>query len=1150
MDRQAADTLVGTTVGQYDVLARIGGGGMGVVYSARDTRLGRLVALKFLPREWSHDESAKQRFIREAQAASATDHPNICTIHDIGSTPDGQLYIVMAQYEGQTLKQKLEQGRLPVEETIDIAAQVAEGLAKAHAQGVVHRDIKPGNLMVTPDGIRILDFGLAKLADSQHLTIMGSTVGTVAYMSPEQIRGEDVGPATDIWAIGVVLYQMLSGGLPFKGGYPEAIAHAIKNDPPPPLRGFGEAGPAPLRGPGSDIPEELEQIVFRALHKDPRIRFQTARDLARALRRLQGRTLPLDLRTEPLPPLTTTASPTRRIRWWQTRAGLGAAAVLVVALLGTPFWLFSPVERVPVVIAPVVNQTGYAELDSYRLALTEELIGELADSAAVRVMPYDRELQIIRRFRAAGQDISSREVIQALTANSGAQVVVVPTLLYENGAWRARVEFRRADTGTNDATAEMPPVVSSLIKDTAYGFMPPLASSIQAYFIETGPRRAYVADIIRKFVGRERPSPALRLRTLDAAAAFEAGIDAYEQQEYSTALRAFTDATSREPRNPLLFAWRSRVAWLMRQDKEAGEAADQASRLLSPETPADTALFVQAAAAEARREFTIAEARYRELVARHPDDPAWLIELAAFQDRQLRTADAVASYHRALALDARLVRPHLELCRLYGPNRLNDPPNAKEQGRLALAGYRALAARAGEGQTLWCLTDVLRVGSDNDRREARLDAEAALGIFKDLQYSYNVSRAVYYVGLAAAAQGNLPEAAALWEQALMSTRAAGNALLEPLVLMNLGVMHNALGNRARAAEYYSDSATLYEALGDEQRAAQIQANRAALLIDYGPDPDEGLRDLRNALEVFRKLGDRNFEVFAAQVTAAYYRYSGRHAGAERELNRALALARERNLEDDIASLTMDIARSRLETGDYTSAKTLLEQAVGDGSGPKSTEARIYLARVNTRLGDFAGAGRGLMTASQELTDQGDNLLPLLHLALGELAYESDRPAARMHFAAAAEFWKDATPDAASVEATAYLGLLDGLDGQYERGITQVRRSLEQAQKMGRFSLEVLCRLFLARLAERAGRADEALALLRDLPPDGEQAIGPELQAQIHYWRGRAHARRGDAAAARLELETARRLIEQVRTALPETYRNPFASRPDIHILLS
>ena len=278
MTSPSTDPLVGATIGQYQVLVKIGGGGMGVVYKARDARLGRTVALKFLPPEWSHDDTAKQRIVREAQAGSATDHPNIGTIHDIGAMPDGRLFIVMAYYDGQTLKQRLAAGGLSVDQAIDIARQVADGLAHAHGQGIVHRDIKPGNLILGEHAVKIVDFGLAKVADSLHLTTAGAVLGTVSYMSPEQVRGDEVDARTDVWAAGVVLYEMLAGQPPFRGGYPEAIGHAIKHDVPRPLR---ELRP--------DVPEEIEQIVFRALHKDPGVRFASGRELLQALQAASAR---------------------------------------------------------------------------------------------------------------------------------------------------------------------------------------------------------------------------------------------------------------------------------------------------------------------------------------------------------------------------------------------------------------------------------------------------------------------------------------------------------------------------------------------------------------------------------------------------------------------------------------------------------------------------------------------------------------------------------------------------------------------------------------------------------------------------------------------------------------------------------------------
>ena len=228
----------GSTLGPYTILADLGHGGMGVVYTAQDPRLKRQVAIKLLTADLTRDETAKQRFLQEAQAASALDHPNICTIHEINETDDGQLYLVMAYYEGETLKERIERGALALDEAVDIVTQVGQGLAEAHAAGIVHRDIKPANLLIAKSGlVKILDFGLAKLIASDDVTQMGVALGTVAYMSPEQARGEEVDHRTDIWSLGVVLYEMLTGRLPFQGENLLAIADAIRNRSPAPLTG-------------------------------------------------------------------------------------------------------------------------------------------------------------------------------------------------------------------------------------------------------------------------------------------------------------------------------------------------------------------------------------------------------------------------------------------------------------------------------------------------------------------------------------------------------------------------------------------------------------------------------------------------------------------------------------------------------------------------------------------------------------------------------------------------------------------------------------------------------------------------------------------------------------------------------------------------
>ncbi len=269
--------MIGQTISHYRILEKLGEGGMGVVYKAQDVKLDRVVALKFLPRQLCADEGEKTRFIHEAKAASALDHSNICVIYEIDESEGGQMFIAMGCYIGETLKTKIERGPLPVEEAIDTAIQIAQGLAKAHGRGIVHRDIKPANVVVTNEGtVKILDFGLAKLVGATRITKTGTTVGTVAYMSPEQARGEGVDHRTDIWSLGVITYEMCTGRLPFPGDYEQAIVYLILHE---------EAKPTTSLRP--IVPLELERIVKRAMQKDPGKRYQNVDEMLVDLRSLK-----------------------------------------------------------------------------------------------------------------------------------------------------------------------------------------------------------------------------------------------------------------------------------------------------------------------------------------------------------------------------------------------------------------------------------------------------------------------------------------------------------------------------------------------------------------------------------------------------------------------------------------------------------------------------------------------------------------------------------------------------------------------------------------------------------------------------------------------------------------------------------------------
>jgi serine/threonine protein kinase len=325
--------MIGQTVSHYKILEKLGAGGMGVVYKAQDLKLNRTVALKFLSLELTADSDAVNRFINEAQTASALDHANICTIHEIDETADGQLFICMAYYEGETLRKQVARGKLQVEKAIDIAKQIATGLQRAHEAGITHRDFRPENIIITTRGeIKIIDFGLAKLAGQTRLTKTGSTLGTMMYMSPEQLQGKEVDHRTDIWALGVLLYEMLAGQPPFRGDYEAALVYAIAHETY-----------APLTQLRPEIPDWLQSIVDKTLEKNPETRYQ---DLSEFLEDLQSQ-------YDATPAAMKRVTKPRAVRKKLLKPALLAAAFITLSLLAFVLYRFLP--KVPAV-APATHK--------------------------------------------------------------------------------------------------------------------------------------------------------------------------------------------------------------------------------------------------------------------------------------------------------------------------------------------------------------------------------------------------------------------------------------------------------------------------------------------------------------------------------------------------------------------------------------------------------------------------------------------------------------------------------------------------------------------------------------------------------------------------------------------------------------------------
>lgn len=340
--------MIGQKISHYRILERLGGGGMGEVFKAEDQRLERPVAVKFLPPELRRDPVAKERFVQEAKAASALDHQNICTIHDIGETEDGRLFLAMAFYEGETLRKRLDAGPLPIDEALGIAEQVAEGLAEAHERGIVHRDVKPANLMLPRDGVvKIVDFGLARLAGGPGLTRTGMSVGTPAYMSPEQARSETVDHRTDLWSLGIVLYEMLTGRRPFQGSSEGEILHSVLYADPDSLSTH-RSGAAPT----------IQRLVDELLARDLGQRLSTARealDRIRSAREETGELSEAPTRTRPA-----VAEPKPVRHGLAVRAvfvGVGVGTLLTV-ILGTIYLGSGGPPPAPLPVQPLTTFVG------------------------------------------------------------------------------------------------------------------------------------------------------------------------------------------------------------------------------------------------------------------------------------------------------------------------------------------------------------------------------------------------------------------------------------------------------------------------------------------------------------------------------------------------------------------------------------------------------------------------------------------------------------------------------------------------------------------------------------------------------------------------------------------------------------------------
>jgi serine/threonine protein kinase/tetratricopeptide (TPR) repeat protein len=581
---------------KYKVLETIGRGGMGLIYRAEDLKLKRPVAIKLLPPDLTRDPEARRRFTDEARAASALDHANICTIYDIDETADGLMFIAMAYYPGQTLKEKIEQGPLAVKEALDVATQIARGLSRAHEAGITHRDIKPANIIISDRGeVRILDFGLAKLAGQAALTKVGITMGTIAYMSPEQAQGKEVDHRTDIWSLGVVLYEMLAGYPPFRGDRDQAVIFSILN-----------SVPEQLSRVRSDVPAALESLIRRALQKDAHDRY---RNMDQMLSELKG-----------------------------LRARVGAEA-------STEALHVRPVESGPVPIAeqkPIAvisfeNQTGDRDYDYLQKAIPNLIITSLEQSKYLRVVTWERMYDLLKQVGKEHVDHIDNQLGFELCEMEGVDSVVVGSFVKagEMFATDAKVLDVRSKRLLKSVSAKGEGV-DSILRSQIDDLSREIATGLG------------VSDSTR---ARGLPIAEVATASMEAYDCFLKGREQYEKLYNEDAVRILKKAVELDPHFAVPHLYLALTYNRLRETRAEHDAYENARRLASRATRKDR-LYIEAACARALEQDE--DKRYRilkKITEEYPDEKRAHHLLAAHFRGRGQLYQAVEEYKRVLDLD-------------------------------------------------------------------------------------------------------------------------------------------------------------------------------------------------------------------------------------------------------------------------------------------------------------------------------------------------------------------------------------------------------------------------------------------------------------------------------------------------------------------
>ncbi|HEY7354136.1 MAG TPA: tetratricopeptide repeat protein [Terriglobales bacterium] len=900
----------------YRIVEQIGAGGMGVVYRAHDELLGRDVAIKVLPEGTIADPAVRSRFRKEALALAKLDHPNIATIFEFASQEQID-FLVTAYVPGLTLDAKLASRALPQTEVVDIGIQLVKGLAAAHEKGVVHRDLKPGNLRITPDGLlKILDFGLAQFVEADAATISALTrstefSGTLPYMSPEQLGAKPVDARSDIWATGAVLYEMATGSRPFRAEQPAVLINEILNKPPKPPR---------LINP--QISQGLENVILQALMKEPAGRYQTANELRADLERVQTGAAP--------------EAKSRRSFSWFIAAGV--AAVLVAILAGFLLWRRNSEhiarKRRSVAVLGFKNLSGSSSDAWISPALSEMLTTELGAGGKLRTIPGENVARMKADLSLPDSDSLASDSLAKIYRVLGSDVVVLGSYLNLNG--EIRIDLR-----VQEASGEQLATVSD--------------QGPQAQFFELVKR---VGGKLRQECGAGEllqqdleATRALEPSGTEAIRLYSTGLEKFRRFDALGARDLLERAIAAEPNYALAHAALASVWSQLGYDAKAAAESKRALDL-SQQLPREDKLSIEAGYYENNHNWDRAVEIYRSLWTFFPDNLDYGLRLVSAQIAAGRGQDALATAR--------------DLHQLPAPSR-DDPRIDLAEGRAAsaLSDFRhelAAIARArdkakGEGSQFMMAQALMEDCWANlnlgELEQAKASGEQARGILAAAGDGRGEARSLTCIANVLADQGKLTEAKNMHQQALALAKKIGAQKDIAGALINLGNV-TAQENLTESTANYREAIAVATAVGDTSDALSARNNIAANLIVEG-QLQEATAMLQGALQNARDLGDQSSVVIAQVNLGTISVALGNFAESRKYLSDALAQSRQLDLKSNVADALagmgdLEMTQDNLDSAEkhYREALTIRTQ-IGEQGGIATS--RFSLANLALEKGD-------------------------------------------------------------------------------------------------------------------------------------------------------------------------------------------------------